>query len=357
MPQLRVIDAKNVTGTDVRVFVEETLQGSTRQFFAPIPTEMTALASTVPVDLAVRVNNIPSACASPRGAAGCTFTYSAALTPSITAVSPAAYIFPSTAGFTTLTMNISGAGFNSSIAGVSLLRLRSWSDSNVYPQEHPTTLSIILTTLLNPQTLSFTLAGNAVSLDDDTQCAVTFASAGLITCQLPNTGAGGARLVRVRVAGKGFAGSANTAVVTVSVRVLAVTGVSPAVVSATAGATVLNVTGRGFDDVVCDRNRVSVGAAACGVLTCAYDQLQVSCLGSSSSRNGRPVRATRSRLPKSRWALHGSLPLAQAVGGLTYAHFTRAPLAFTSSGAVRHAGRGRRCARLAHARACWRACL
>ncbi|KAG2448780.1 hypothetical protein HYH02_006132 [Chlamydomonas schloesseri] len=235
VPQLRVIDAKNVSGSDVRVYVEETMQGSTRQFFAPIPTEMTALASTVPVDLAVRVNDIPSSCGSPRGPAGCTFTYSAAITATVTSISPSTYIFPSGAGFASLTMNITGAGFNTSIAG------------------------------------------NEVFLDDDTQCAITFASASVITCQLPNTGSGGARLVRVRVAGKGFAASANTGVVTVSVRVLAVTGVSPAVVSATGGATVLNVTGRGFDDVVCDRNRVSVGAATCGVLSCAYDLLQVLC--------------------------------------------------------------------------------
>ncbi|KAG2432951.1 hypothetical protein HXX76_008679 [Chlamydomonas incerta] len=236
VPPLRVIDAKNVTGSDVRVYVEETVQGSTRQLFGAIPTEMTALASTVPVDLAVRVNGIPSGCGSPRGAAGCTFTYSAALTPSVTAISPATYVFPSTAGFATLTMTITGAGFNAN------------------------------------------LTGNEVFLDDDTPCAITAASATAITCQLPNTGAGGARLVRVRVGGKGFAASANVGVVTVSVRVLAVTGVSPAVVSATGGATVLNVTGRGFDDVACARNGVSVGAAACGVLTCAYDLLQAGCL-------------------------------------------------------------------------------
>ncbi|KXZ47885.1 hypothetical protein GPECTOR_32g498 [Gonium pectorale] len=234
-PLLRVSDASNVTGTDVRAYVTELVQGSTRQLYGPIPTEFTALAVASPVELSVVVNNVPSACAHPAGGPGCTFTYDQALTPSVTAVSPNSFNFAS--GASGLPLTITGTGFAASAQG------------------------------------------NEVFLDDNTTCTVTSASATTIVCSLPPTIAAGSRTVRVRVIGVGFASAADASV-RIAVRVLAITGVSyPSIAPRGNGAMLLNVSGRGFDSVNCDRNTVSVGGSPCGVLACSWAQLQVLCSG------------------------------------------------------------------------------
>ncbi|KXZ47880.1 hypothetical protein GPECTOR_32g493 [Gonium pectorale] len=238
LPLLRVIDASNVTGTDVRVYVTEYKAGSTDQFYGPLPTEFTALAVASPVELSVVVNNVPSACGHPAGGPGCTFTYDQALTPSVTAVSPSLFVFSSNAS---QEMTITGTGFNASAQEIQ------------------------------------------VFLDDNTTCAVTSASAITVVCRLPPTVAAGSRTVQVRVGALGFP-AATPEVMRIAARTLAITGVSyPSIAPRGNGAMLLNVSGRGFDSVNCDRNTVSVGGSPCGVVACSWAQLQVLCSGPAAA--------------------------------------------------------------------------
>ncbi|KXZ47884.1 hypothetical protein GPECTOR_32g497 [Gonium pectorale] len=238
LPLLRVIDASNVTGTDVRVYVTEYKAGSTDQFFGPLPTEFTALAVASPVELSVVVNNVPSACGHPAGGPGCTFTYDQALTPSVTAVSPNLFVFSSNAS---QEMTITGTGFNASAQEIQ------------------------------------------VFLDDNTTCAVTSASATTVVCRLPPTVAAGSRTVQVRVGALGFP-AATPEVMRIAARTLAINGISyPSIAPRGNGALLLNVSGRGFDSVNCDRNTVSVGGSPCGVVACSWAQLQVLCSGPAAA--------------------------------------------------------------------------
>ncbi|PNH07097.1 Fibrocystin-L [Tetrabaena socialis] len=232
-PLLRIIDASNITGTDLRAFVVENVVGSTRQFFAPLPTEFTALPVAAPVELSVRVNGVPSSCAMPGGI--CTFAYSANLTGNLTAIDPASLVFgPNDAS---LSLTLTGLGFNS------------------------------------------TLAGNEVIVDDGTPCPVVSASATRLVCALPNTVAAGTRSVGVRVWGRGFASwrGAYNASATFTARTLAVNATTMGAAVSSTGTTLFNITGRGFDGAACDRNRVSVGPTWCGVMACSPSLLQVLC--------------------------------------------------------------------------------
>jgi hypothetical protein len=69
---------------------------------------------------------------------------------------------------------------------------------------------------------------------------------------------------------------------------LQVLGVSPTVISSV-GTTLVNITGRGFDDAVCSRNRASVGGSLCGVVACTVNQLTVLCAAPFSNDSTTPA--------------------------------------------------------------------
>ncbi len=111
------------------------------------------------------VNGIPSACNSPLGQAGCAFIYNASVVASIGSVSPTTFIFNSSVT-SPMNMTITGSGFSANTTG------------------------------------------NEVLLDDGSVCTVLTATATRIVCALPTTTSAGARTVRVRVAGVGYANGA-----------------------------------------------------------------------------------------------------------------------------------------------------
>ncbi len=76
--------------------------------------------------------------------------------------------------------------------------------------------------------------------------------------------------VNVLVSGVGLATNAPT----VTVMAVRATAVAPASVAST-GLTLLNITGRGFDNTTCSNNVVTVGGVVAGVVSCSTSLLRV----------------------------------------------------------------------------------
>ncbi|KXZ54727.1 hypothetical protein GPECTOR_4g796 [Gonium pectorale] len=214
-PPLRVTDVSGLTGVSPTVTVTTDFDGSTDAFYAPIPTEFLTLAVAQPGSISLVVNGAPSACAHPSGI--CKFEYSEAATPRITGVSPTSLAFDDEVS---LPLTITGTRFDAGALNVTV--------------------------------------GTSV-------CNVTSFTATQIVCSIQDSAPAGIRTVNVNVAGLGDAAGA----VSVSLETLFVTGTTPApAVVASAGLSILNITGKGFDRVNCANNRVFIDGLRCGVLAC-----------------------------------------------------------------------------------------
>ncbi|EFJ47175.1 hypothetical protein VOLCADRAFT_92352 [Volvox carteri f. nagariensis] len=230
-PMLKVTDISGLSGIGTNASVVTDENGSTDAFYAPIPTEFLRLAVSQPGTINLQVNGVPSACADASGICG--FLYSDAATPRITGVSPTRLAFSSQAS---LPLTITGSGFSS---------------------------------------------GPSVEVRVGTAlCNVTSVTATQITCNVPDTAPAGVRLVSVNVAGLGFADGAPN----VTLETLYVTGSapSPAVLSS-AGISVLNFTGKGFDYVDCANNKFSIANVSCGVVACGAHFLTVAYHGNGNA--------------------------------------------------------------------------
>ncbi|EFJ47178.1 hypothetical protein VOLCADRAFT_92358 [Volvox carteri f. nagariensis] len=222
-PELRIADASDLQGVNPTGSITTVWNGTTDAFYAPIPTEFLRLAVSQPGTINLQVNGVPSACADASGICG--FLYSDAATPRITGVSPTRLAFSSQAS---LPLTITGSGFSS---------------------------------------------GPSVEVRVGTAlCNVTSVTATQITCNVPDTAPAGVRLVSVNVAGLGFADGAPN----VTLETLYVTGSapSPAVLSS-AGISVLNFTGKGFDYVDCANNKLTIGGVRCSIIKCQPNMLTV----------------------------------------------------------------------------------
>ncbi|KAG2491954.1 hypothetical protein HYH03_009686 [Edaphochlamys debaryana] len=225
LPPLRVLDFSGVDGVNPNVTVTTLRDGSMDAFYAPIPTEFLRLATATPNTIKASANGAPFACADPTGA--CPFAFSDALTPNITAVSPAALVFSVASE---LPLTITGTGFT----------LASSAFANVTV--------------------------------GDTPCAVQSLSDTRIVCRVSDSTPAGLRPVKVNVQAVGFAAGAFS----VAVETLFVTGVSPspAVVSAS-GQSVLRFTGKGFDPASCGSNTILIGTVAAVSVACNATALTV----------------------------------------------------------------------------------
>ncbi|KAL6747058.1 hypothetical protein V8C86DRAFT_3034101 [Haematococcus lacustris] len=230
------------------VSVATVRNGSTAILAAPIPTEFLRLPVATPDTVDLRVNGVPAAC---DPGASCAFTWSAASTPVLTSVTPAAVDV--TAAPATLTL--AGTGFSTTGA----VRV---------------------------------LVGGA-------PCAVTAASDTTLVCTLPSTtpGArmlnmhtascfitatlsqGGMHSVQVYVEPKGLAAPAAPAAAQLLVTALAITEVKPLNLLSTSNTssqtfTLVNITGKGFASN-CSSNRVAINQVWTGAVACSPTQLRV----------------------------------------------------------------------------------
>lgn len=100
LPELRVVDSSNVTGSQPSVTVTTLQNGSTDAFYGPIPGEMLRVPVTYNNTVQLEVNGVAAACGStyettlslPPGSAAdaavCGFSHSIAATPAVTRVVP-----------------------------------------------------------------------------------------------------------------------------------------------------------------------------------------------------------------------------------------------------------------------------
>ncbi|KXZ43941.1 hypothetical protein GPECTOR_77g37 [Gonium pectorale] len=227
---LRVVDLSGLTGVRPIATVANTTEGSTDAFYGPIPTEFLQLAVSEPGTISLSVNGAPSACTHPSGM--CKFEYSEAATPLITSVSPATLSFNTESS---LPLTITGTQFDAGLVNVTV--------------------------------------GAAI-------CNVTSVSATQIVCSVSDDAPAGVRLVNVNVAGLGNAAGARN----VTIETLYVTGVNPSpALVASSGLSILNITGKGFDEVQCANNKVLIDDDECGVLACGPTFLTVLYTGNAGA--------------------------------------------------------------------------
>eukprot|EP00882_Tetradesmus_deserticola_P020430 GHRQ01022073.1.p2 GENE.GHRQ01022073.1~~GHRQ01022073.1.p2 ORF type:complete len:135 (+),score=20.90 GHRQ01022073.1:1454-1858(+) len=98
VPELRVVDSRNVTGSQPSVAVVTLQNGSSDAFYGPIPGDFLRVPVTYNNTVQLEVNGVAAACGStyetslslPPGSAAdaavCGFSHSAAVTPTITRV-------------------------------------------------------------------------------------------------------------------------------------------------------------------------------------------------------------------------------------------------------------------------------
>jgi hypothetical protein len=103
LPELRVVDSSNLTGSQPSITITTLQNGSTDAFYGPIPGDMLRVPVTYNNTVQLEVNGVSAACGStyettlslPAGvvadAAVCGFSHSAAATPTVTHVVP---VFP-----------------------------------------------------------------------------------------------------------------------------------------------------------------------------------------------------------------------------------------------------------------------
>uniref|UniRef100_A0A383WCP6 Fibrocystin-L n=1 Tax=Tetradesmus obliquus TaxID=3088 RepID=A0A383WCP6_TETOB len=243
LPELRVVDSSNVTGSQPSVTVTTLQNGSTDAFYGPIPGEMLRVPVTYNNTVQLEVNGVAAACGStyettlslPPGSAAdaavCGFSHSIAATPIVTRVVPTVPINASNL----VPVVIDGTLF-STVA----------KDNTVF---------------LGPSPCS-NVAVRATSGQYATQ----------LGCSITAETTTGVRQVLVTVAGRGLAAGNFT----VSLKTLLLVSRSPASSTLSgAGITVFNINGRGFDTARCSRNWVWVGGVQCAVLSCTTKQLTV----------------------------------------------------------------------------------
>lgn len=218
------------------------VDGTNDLLLLPIPSELLSLPVATPGVIRVVANGVPAACAPTAPGAGteaCAFTGDSAKTPAVTSVAPSTTLDFGAAE--QLELTIAGTGFSA-------------------------------TKELNEVTV-----GGAA-------CVVSAATATSLTCTIQAAGTpAGERPLRVRVINDGYADP--TAVPTLTVKTLRIDTITPTTLS-NGGLTMVNITGRGFDDDECEKNVVTIGGVSAGVLACAPNALTVLFPGQAATTTG-----------------------------------------------------------------------
>ena len=208
-------DPSGLTGTDAAARVYEARPGSLDRVVRPINGEYLRVPTRRPDTVRLSVAGIPASCAE-SASDSCGFALSTESTPALLSAVPAA----------------ATPGMQITLLGTGLLPDESDATDGKIPAERLPQVTV----------------GGA-------PCEVTGATSDSITCLPDVEGPAGAQLVAVRVPGKGFASHPEEGVVTFRLRNLVVTAAFPGVV-ATAGATLLTITGAGFATEDCAGNAI-----------------------------------------------------------------------------------------------------
>jgi hypothetical protein len=234
LPPLRVASVSGLSGLYPAVSVVAEVNGGTDVFWAPIPGDMMALPVASPGSLSLDVNGVSAACLHPSGL--CSFTYDAAATPAVTAISPTRLGLNGTDADATLT--ISGSSFLPGTA----IRLEPAGGSS---------------------------AGASIACNVTQAIGTTQLACRLVASSGQTLAAGQYQLV-VDVPGQGYAANAPT----VTLDTLKALSVSPSAVAAV-GWTRVTLAGLGFDPLRCGSYAVLVGSATAAVLECGATYMQV----------------------------------------------------------------------------------
>ncbi|GAQ89759.1 hypothetical protein KFL_005590010 [Klebsormidium nitens] len=221
---LLVVNSSRLTGPGASARVVEEQQGSFDQWMRPIPGDYLREPVPVPQSVSVSVDGIIGSCSDP---AYCAFTYSVALTPNISSVSP-------TNGTIGDTITISGQGFSP-------------------------------------------LPSNNTVLVGGVRAQVTSSSGAQIQAKLAPGGAAGWTRVVVIVDGKGYAADSAAGVSTFRLRILQLASFWPPTVS-TQGGTLVTLTGSGFDPLNVTRNAVTICGATCPLVNVTTSSQTLTCV-------------------------------------------------------------------------------
>ena len=147
---------------------------------------------------------------------------------------------------------------------------------------------------LGTSSLSLTISGSLFSslpannnvTVGGSPCNVTASSTTSITCSVGDHTPAGSRLVDVLVSGLGRAApSPSTLSTNITIKSLYITSFTPTTLSSS-NYTLVNITGKGFDGLVCANNILKVNGVLCGTVTCNSTAIAAWFPGSTPAASG-----------------------------------------------------------------------